>query len=84
MDVDSPLWDVQSTVMKLAIFKQPFPVFGEVLDVILPYDISIPGKGFVKGDDQVAFTEMRRKEIKKATRDKQWRPQTISAIQKLV
>jgi hypothetical protein len=84
MDVDSPLLDVQSTVTKLDIFKQPFPIFGDVLDVILPYDISIPGEDFIKGDDQVAFTEMRRKEIRQATREKKWRPQTISAIKKLV
>jgi hypothetical protein len=50
-----------------------------VVDVILPYDISIPGKDFIKGDDQVAFTETRRKEIRKATKGKEWRPQTISA-----
>jgi hypothetical protein len=71
-------------VTKLDIFKQPFPIFGDVLDVILPHDISIPGKYFIKGNDQVAFTEMRRKEIRKATRENEWRPQTISAIKKLV
>jgi hypothetical protein len=55
-----------------------------VLDVFLPYDISIPGQDFVKGADQVAFTEERRKEIRSATANKAWRPSTISAINKLV
>jgi hypothetical protein len=53
MDIDDPLiLDVQSTLTRLNPFKHSFPSFDNVLDVFLPYDISIPGQDFVKGADQ--------------------------------
>jgi hypothetical protein len=84
MDVDTSILDLQSTLTRLDPFKHAFPSFDNVLDVYLPYDITIPGQDFVKGADQVAFTEEQRKEIRSATANKVWRLSTISAINKLV
>jgi hypothetical protein len=63
--------------------REPFPTFGEPVKITLLVDIHAPSRQFVKGKEQVAFTEQRRDEIKRATRDK-WRPSSLAGFKKLV
>lgn len=79
--VDKPL-DINTVTSTLEAHHSPFPAFPEPVHIKIPFNIHHPGKNFAKGPQQVQFTEARRQEIKKATRDN--KPPTVHRLKQQV